>query len=65
MFGDNGPAVDPAGIEHALREAEVMVIGFEFTADRLLIDLRDDPRGHTPPICELVEPLGNPAERQI
>lgn len=65
MFGDNGPVLDPEGIEEALRDAEVIVLGFDFTSDRLLIDLRDDPRGHTPPILELVEPLANPAERQI
>jgi len=65
MFGDNGPALDPDAIEDAVREADVIVLGFDFTAERLLIDLRDDPRGHTPPIVEIVEPLQDADERQI
>ena len=65
MFGDNGPALDPEVIAEAVREADVILLGFEFTGDRLLIDLRDDPRGHTPPILELVEPLAGVDERQI
>ncbi len=65
MFGDNGPALDPETVEAAVRESDVIVLGFEFTADRLLIDLRDDPHGHTPPIVEIVEPLADAQERQI
>lgn len=65
MFGDNGPALDPEAINDAVREADVIVLGFDFTPDRLLIDLRDDPRGHTPPIVEMVEPLADSGERQI
>ena len=65
MFGDNGPALDPETIDEAVRDADVIVLGFDFTPDRLLIDLRDDARGHTPPIVEIVEPLANADERQI
>ena len=65
MFGDNGPALDPETIDEAVRDADVIVLGFDFTPDRLLIDLRDDPRGHTPPIVEIVEPLADADERQI
>ncbi|MFA7248222.1 MAG: hypothetical protein WC273_01150 [Dehalococcoidia bacterium] len=65
MFGDNGPILDPGAIDEAVREADVIVLGFDFTADRLLIDLRDDARGHTPPIVEMVEPLAGAEERQI
>ena len=65
MFGDNGPALDPEAIEEAVRDADVIVLGFDFTPDRLLVDLRDDPRGHTPPIVEIVEPLAGADERQI
>ena len=65
MFGDNGPALDPDAIAEAVREADVIVLGFDFTTDRLLVDLRDDPRGHTPPIVEIVEPLRDAEERQI
>ena len=65
MFGDNGPSLDPRAIARAVRDADVIVLAFEFTADRLLIDLRDDPRGHTPPIVEMVEPLAGVDERRI
>ena len=65
MFGDNGPALDDEAIDEAVRDADVIVLGFEFTEDRLLIDLRDDPRGRTPPIVELVEPLAGVEERRI
>ena len=65
MFGDNGPALDPEAIDDAVRDADVIVLGFDFTTDRLLVDLRDDPRGHTPPIVEMVEPLNDSDERQI
>ena len=65
MFGDNGPDLDPEMIEEAVRGADVIVLGFDFTPDRLLIDLRDDPRGHTPPIVEIVEPLAGVDEREI
>lgn len=65
MFGDNGPALDPEAIDEAVRDADVIVLGFDFTTDRLLVDLRDDPRGHTPPIVEMVEPLAGADERQI
>ena len=65
MFGDNGPALDQDAIDEAVSEAEGIVLGFDFTAERLLIDMRDDPRGRTPPIVELVEPLANAQERHI
>ena len=65
MFGDNGPALDREAIIEAVRDADVIVLGFDFTTDRLLIDLRDDARGHTPPIVEMVEPLADVDERRI
>ena len=40
MFGDNGPALDPETIDEAVRDADVIVLGFDFTPDRLLIDLQ-------------------------
>ena len=65
MFSEDGPALDQEAMDEALRDADVLVLGFDFTDDRLLIDLRDDPRGHTPPIVEIVEPLADAEERQI
>ena len=65
MFSEDGPALDYEAMDEALREADVIVLGFDFTDDRLLIDLRNDPRGKTPPIVEIVEPLANAEERQI
>ena len=64
MYGDDGPALDQDAIEEALREAQVIVLGFDFTAERLLIDLRDDPRQHTPPIVELVAPVADAQQRR-
>jgi hypothetical protein len=65
MFSEDGPALDQEAMDEALQDADVIVLGFDFTDDRLLIDLRDDPRGNTPPIVEIVEPLANAEERQI
>lgn len=63
MFGDNGPAVDLDAIDEVVGEADVMVVGFDFTADRLLLDMRVDDHRHTPPIVEIVEPVGSAQER--
>lgn len=65
MFGDNGPVIDLDSAAEAIAEAEVLVIGFDFTQDRMLIDLRSDPGGQTPPLVELVEPLGSATERTL
>ena len=65
MFSEDGPALDREAMDEALEEADVIVLGFDFTDDRLLIDLRDDPRGRTPPIVEIVEPLADAEERRI
>ena len=65
MFGDNGPVIDLDSAADAIAEAEVLVIGFDFTQDRMLIDLRSDPGGLTPPLVELVEPLGSATERTL
>lgn len=64
MYGDDGPALDEGAIAEALRQAQVIVLGFDFTAERLLIDLRDDPQRHTPPIVELVAPVADAHQRR-
>ena len=63
MYGDNGPVLDLDAAAEAIAEAEVLVIGFDFTADRLLVDLRPDNVGPTLPLVELVEPLGSATQR--
>ncbi len=65
MYGDNGVVIDIDSIEGAVREADVVVVGFEFWPERLLVDLRPDRRHGTPPIIEVVEPLAGVQERTI
>lgn len=65
MYGDNGPVLDLDSAAEAIAEAEVLVIGFDFTHDRVLLDLRPDPDGMTAPVVEIVEPLGSSTERTL
>jgi hypothetical protein len=65
VYGDNGPVLDLDSAAEAIAAAEVLVIGFDFTHDRVLVDLRPDPDGLTPPVVEIVEPLGSAAERTL
>lgn len=60
-YGDNGLAVDFEQMAHAVDEGDVIVVGFEMTAKRLVIDLRPDD--HSPPLLEIVEPLDGAHER--
>jgi len=65
MYGDNGPVLDLDSAAEAIAEAEVLVVGFDFTQDRVLLDLRPDPRGFSAPLVEIVEPLDSPTERTL
>jgi len=60
-YGDNGLAVDFDRMAAAVDEGDVVVVGFEMTPKRLLIDLRADD--HSPPLVEMVDPLANAQER--
>ena len=60
-YGDNGLAVDFDQLAAAIDEGDVVVVGFEMTSKRLLIDLRADD--HSPPLVEMVDPLANAQER--
>lgn len=60
-YGDNGLAVDFDQLALAVDDGDVIVVGFEMTAKRLVIDLRPDD--HSPPLLELVEPVGGAHER--
>jgi hypothetical protein len=46
-----------------LDHSEVLVVGFPFCQQRLLLDLRSD--GLLGPLIEVVEPLNSPAERAV
>ena len=65
IHGDNGIAIDLSEVVEAIDDADLVVIGFEFWPERLLIDLRADGRRNTPPLIEMVEPLGGIDERNI
>ena len=65
IHGDNGMAIDLSEVVEATDDADLIVIGFEFWPERLLIDLRVDTRRNTPPLIEVVEPLGGIDERNI
>ncbi|MDA0365582.1 MAG: hypothetical protein O3B31_02335 [Chloroflexi bacterium] len=65
IHGDNGIAIDLDQLDEAVAGADLIVIAFEFWPERLLIDLRDDAHRHTPPLIEVVEPVGGVAERNL
>ena len=60
-YGDNGLAVDFDQMARAVDDGDVIVVGFEMTAKRLVIDLRADD--HSPPLLEIAEPLSGAHER--
>ncbi len=65
LHGDNGIVIDLAAMSRAVAQADVVVVGFEFWPQRLLIDLRPDPARGSPPIIEVVEPLPGVQERRV
>ena len=65
MYSDNGPVLDLDSAAEAIARAEVLVIGFDFMPDRVLVDLRPDPDGLTMPVIEIVEPVGSASERTL
>lgn len=65
MYSDNGPVLDLDSAAEAIARAEVLVIGFDFMPDRVLVDLRPDPDGQTMPVIEIVEPVGSASERTL
>ena len=60
-YGDNGLAVDFEQMAHAVDNADVIVVAFEMTAKRLIIDMRPDD--FSPPLLEIVEPVAGAHER--
>jgi hypothetical protein len=60
-YGDNGLIVDFSRMAAAIDESDVLLVGFEITSKRLVIDLRADD--HSPPLVEVVDPLKNAHQR--
>lgn len=60
-YGDNGLAVDFDQMGYAVDDGDVVVVGFEMTSMRLVLDFRPDD--HSPPLLELAEPVSGAQER--
>ena len=63
MTNDNGLTLDIEALLVAAAEIEVLVVGFDFMAERVVIDFRADDRGHSLPLLELAEPMVDARER--
>lgn len=63
VINDNGLAVDIEALVGAASESDVLVVGFDFIAERVVIDFRTDSRGRSLPILELAEPMADAEER--
>lgn len=63
MTNDNGLTLDVEALVSAADETDVLVIGFDFMVERIVVDFRMDYRGHSLPLLELAEPMGDATER--
>ncbi|MFQ5380204.1 MAG: hypothetical protein ACE5EF_01090 [Dehalococcoidia bacterium] len=63
MLTENGVQIDYAALEKILGEADVVVIGFTFTAGRLLVDTRST--ADTGPLVAPVGPVKTIQERYL
>lgn len=63
MTNDNGLVLDIEALVVAAADSDVLVIGFEFMAERVVVDFRLDHRGHSLPLLELAEPMADAEER--
>jgi len=63
MLTENGVQVDYEALEKILREADVITVGFTFTADRLLIDTRVSESAG--PLVTPVAPVNTVQERYL
>lgn len=64
MINDNGLAVDIEALVMAASESDVLVVGFDFMAERVVVDFRVDSRGRSLPLLELAEPMADAEERR-
>jgi hypothetical protein len=63
MLTDNGLEVDFNALEQVLTHADVLIVGFNLFAERMLIDARTtDKEG---PLVAIVEPVGGIQERYL
>ena len=65
MINDNGLALDIEALVMAASETDVLVIGFEFVVERVVIDFRADRRAHSLPLLELADPMADAEERAV
>ena len=63
MINDNGLALDIEALVMAASETDVLVIGFDFMVERVVIDFRADSRGRSLPLLELAEPMADAEDR--
>ena len=63
MTNDNGLTLDIEALIEAAADADVLVIGFDFMVERVVIDFRADERGLSMPLLELAEPMADAHER--
>ncbi|RLT37320.1 MAG: hypothetical protein DWI58_17340 [Chloroflexi bacterium] len=63
MTNDNGLTLDIDALLMAAAETDVLVVGFDFMLERVVIDFRADHRGHSMPLLELAEPMADAEER--
>ncbi len=63
MTNDNGLTLDVEALVSAADETDVLVIGFDFMVERVVIDFRTDHRGRSLPLLELAEPMADARER--
>ena len=63
MINDNGLALDIEALVEAASETDVLVIGFDFMTERIVVDFRADGRGRSQPLLELAEPMADADER--
>ncbi len=63
MTNDNGLTLEIDALLMAAAETEVLVVGFDFMTERVVIDFRADDRGYSLPLLELAEPMADAAER--
>lgn len=63
MTNDNGLTLDIDALIEAAAETDVLVIGFDFMAERIVVDFRADSRERSLPLMELAPPMADAQER--
>ncbi|TAJ20300.1 MAG: hypothetical protein EPO65_04200 [Dehalococcoidia bacterium] len=63
MTNDNGLTLDIDALLEAAADTDVLVIGFDFMAERIVVDFRADNRERSLPLLELAPPMADAQER--